>query len=354
MSWFRPSPVVPVRAIGPSKPKLRVLYVLDHYPELSESYIQTEIRILGEEYEIFIVSAQGGKVVPNPEGYPFTELSNFNKLVKLVREVRPQVMHTHVLCDAKLLARLSDATGIPFTIRGHSCSQADVPRYIHDLHQHLNDDRCLGLVILPYTREVLTTEGKVRPEKMTSVPPVLDFGRFYDRSPNQDGVMNLGPCLAKKKMTDFIDVAARFPGRKFSLYPLGHMIKELKAHNRRCGSPVIVEDPKPHSAIPAEYKRHNWLLYTGCFRTATLGWPMSIVEAKAAGVVVCVANVRKDIKEYVSESGYVYNTLDEAAEIISSQPPAAMREAAFDHASSMDLRKYKHLLTDLWHSAGRT
>lgn len=66
MSWFRPNPVVPVRAIGPSNPKMRVLYVLDHYPELSESYIQTEIRILGEEYEIFIVSAQGGRVVPNP------------------------------------------------------------------------------------------------------------------------------------------------------------------------------------------------------------------------------------------------------------------------------------------------
>ena len=332
---------------------MRVLYVLDHYPELSESYIHSEIRILGEEYEIFVVALHRAYVVPNPEGYPFTELSNFSRLVKLVREVRPQVMHTHVLADAKLLARLSDATGVPFTIRGHSCSQTDVPRYIHDLHRHLNDDRCLGAVILPYTREVLTTGGKVRPGKLTSVPPVLDFGRFYDRSPNQDGVMNLGPCLAKKKMTDFVDVAARFPGRKFSLYPLGHMVQELKAHNAQCGSPVTVEDPRPHSAIPAEYKRHNWLLYTGCFKLATLGWPMSIMEAKAAGVVVCVANVRPDIKEYVGESGYTYNTLDEAAEIISSPPPAAMRDAAFDHASSMDLRKHKHLLTGLWHSAGQ-
>ena len=106
-------------------------------------------------------------------------------------------------------------------------------------------------------------------------------------------------------------------------------------------------------SAPPEYKRHNWLLYTGCSKLATLGWPMAIVEAKASGVAVCVANVRKDIKEYVGESGYVYDTLDEAAEILSSPPAAAMRDAAFEHASSMDLRKHKHLLTDLWHSAGR-
>jgi hypothetical protein len=66
MSWFRPSPAIPVRAIGPANPKMRVLYVLDHYPELSESYIHSEIRVLGEEYEIFVVALHRASVCPNP------------------------------------------------------------------------------------------------------------------------------------------------------------------------------------------------------------------------------------------------------------------------------------------------
>ena len=37
---------------------------------------------------------------------------------------------------------------------------------------------------------------------------------------------------------------------------------------------------------------------------------MAIAEAQAAGVSVCMPNIRPDIKEYVGEAGFVYDSIE--------------------------------------------
>ena len=37
---------------------------------------------------------------------------------------------------------------------------------------------------------------------------------------------------------------------------------------------------------------------------------MAIAEAQAAGVGVCMPNIRPDIKEYVGEAGFVYDSIE--------------------------------------------
>ena len=100
-----------------------------------------------------------------------------------------------------------------------------------------------------------------------------------------------------------------------------------------------------------EYQKHQWLVYTADFELASVGWPMAVAEAQAAGVSVCVPNIRLDIKEYVGEAGFVYNSIEEVVDIIQKPVPEEMREAGFLQAKKSDIQEHKHLLTNLWHQA---
>jgi hypothetical protein len=100
-----------------------------------------------------------------------------------------------------------------------------------------------------------------------------------------------------------------------------------------------------------EYKQHQWLVYTAAFELATVGWPMAVAEAQAAGVGVCMPNIRPDLKEYIGNAGYLYDSISEVAEIIAKPVPDEIREAGFLQAKKSDIQEHKHLLTDLWHKA---
>lgn len=103
--------------------------------------------------------------------------------------------------------------------------------------------------------------------------------------------------------------------------------------------------------MPAEYKRHRWLVYTADFDIPTVGWPMAIAEAQAAGVGVCMPRIRPDLAEYVGP-GVLYDSIDEVSSIVSGPVPDEMREAGFEHAMRSDIGRDKHRLTDLWQSIG--
>jgi hypothetical protein len=109
--------------------------------------------------------------------------------------------------------------------------------------------------------------------------------------------------------------------------------------------PVELED------MPAEYKKHRWLVYTAA-DGGNVGWPMSIAEAQAAGVGVCMANIRPDLRDYVGPAGFLYDSLDEALEIISKPFPEEMRNLGFEQAKKSDVFEHRALLFNLWRKAG--
>ncbi len=55
--------------------------------------------------------------------------------------------------------------------------------------------------------------------------------------------------------------------------------------------------------MPGEYKKHQWLVYTACPQINQVGWPLSIAEAQAAGVGICMPEIRPDIREYIGDAG---------------------------------------------------
>ncbi|MCH2174455.1 MAG: hypothetical protein MK193_01865 [Lentisphaeria bacterium] len=96
------------------------------------------------------------------------------------------------------------------------------------------------------------------------------------------------------------------------------------------------------------YKQNNWLVYTASFKLGTVGWPLCLLEAQAAGLGVCMANLRPDINDYLGGAGILYKNVAELQDIISQPVPSELREKGFKNSKNRDVKESINLLTDLW------
>src|SRR5262249_3751677 len=153
---------------------------------------------------------------------------------------------------------------------------------------------------------------------------------------NGDRVMNIGACLPKKGMDLYVELAQRLPAVGFDLYALGYRVEELKQRNETLAAPMRIIDPVEPADMPAEYKRHRWLVYTAAPSYSSVGWPMAIAEAQASGVGVAMQNVRPDLADYVGP-GFLFDHVEEAERLVRGPVPEESREAGFAHAMRSDV-----------------
>ena len=348
--------------------QVSVMYIIKGYPQISQTYIKTELEAIYHEYKVSIVSRNPSNI-PYKNHFPYQHLTEIDAIIELIKEVKPDVLHTHYLNQLDTLGTVAEITGIPFTIRTHSFDTLSlreknwqvyikqilarntpqfkkVARVKQNLHW-INHDLCLGALAFPFVRPFLEKHG-VRTNKIIDCYPVVNYQSFYNRSTNGDAIMNTGAVLPKKKMEDYITLASLIPERKFNIYALGYDVEKLKSFNEIKGNPVNIILPVEPNQMPCEYKKHQWLVYTAAFELATVGWPMAVAEAQASGVGVCMPNIRPDIKDYIGEAGFIYNSIQEVVDIISQPVPEEMREAGFIYAKKSDIQEHKHLLTNLW------
>ena len=331
--------------------RLKVLYLLREYPQISQTYIKVELEAVRDRYDLRVLTL-GPADVAEPNHLPFSTTPAYNQIMAAVREFKPDLIHTHYIILAKLAADLAEAAGIPFTVRSHSFDVLETegararPEWLQ-VREQLRRDNCLGVLCFPFLRPELERFG-IQSGKLVDTPPVVAVQRFLNRGPNGRAVMNLGAVRPKKQMEDFVELARLLPDREFNLYALGYRAPELKAYAEARQARVNFMPPVPHDAMPAEYKKHEWLVYTAHPDMKSVGWPMAVAEAQAAGVGVCLAGIRPDLKDYVGEAGYLYTDLQKVKELISGPVPAEMREAGFQQAKKSDINSHIHKLTDLW------
>jgi hypothetical protein len=159
--------------------------------------------------------------------------------------------------------------------------------------------------------------------------------------------MNVGACIPKKRMEDFVELALRVPELECNLYALGYKVAELRDFAAARRSPVRFIAPVELEGMPAEYKKHRWLVYTAA-AGGNVGWPLAIAEAQASGVGVCMANIRPDLREYAGPAGFLYNSLDEVVKLIRQPVPEENRQAGFEQAKKSDVFQHRSLLFRLW------
>lgn len=335
-----------------SGPRIRVLYIFEAYPTLSETYERAEIEAVCPDYDVKIVRLKPASF-PCKTYHP-CETRTSAEIMQVVAEFRPHVLHTHYLHNAVPLGRAAAKAGLPFTVRAHSfdvlIDKGVQPAKRAEALKAVASPNCLGVLTFPFTRPALEQAG-FPGAKLIDCWPVINHARFHDRSVNGDAILNVGACIPKKRMQDFVDLACLMPDRVFNLYAIGYQSDELSRYNEARGNPVRMPEVVEVEQMPAVYKRHGWLVYTACPKMKTVGWPMAVAEAQAAGLGICMPDIRPDIKEYVGPAGFLYQSIAEVPDILSRPYPAEMREAGFDHSRKSDIQAHKHLLTDLWDKA---
>jgi hypothetical protein len=340
----------------------RVMYLLKNYPQMSETYIKTEIAAVQPYCEVNIIATKQANL-PAQKHEPYRYTDDLGRIREAIEEFRPNVLHSHWLHSVKLLGKLARQTGVPFTVRAHSfdsiwpedtsvfrhlplLSLFSRPSHIRRSVRFIEDDLCLGVLVFPFARARLQRAG-FPPSKLVDCFPVVDFQRFYDPRPNGDAIMNVGACIPKKKMEDFVELALRAAEMEFNLYALGYKVKELQEWARSRQSPVRFIPAMELEEMPAEYKKHRWLVYTAALG-GNVGWPLAIAEAQASGVGVCIANIRPDLRRYAGPSGFFYDSLDQALKIIRQPFPDELRQMGFAQARKSDVAQHRSLLFQLW------
>ncbi len=313
--------------------------------------METELRVLEERGHTVEVIALNVASDPRRHTHSFHYIPQDDEraIARAVRELEPDVIHSHELDTARRAYEASRAAGVPFTLRTHSYDVMGLaPERVRSLGAYLNDDHCAGVLGFPFALDPLIAAG-VCEERIRVCYPVLDYRRFHDKSANGRAVMNIGACQPKKGMDDFVRLAHALGEKEFNLWAIGFDVASIQRLNDSLGGPLTVMPPTEHEEMPAWYKRHEWLVYTAT--EPTVGWPVAVAEAQASGVGVCMQRVRGDIAEYVGDAGFIFDTIDEVVEIISEPFPEEMRSRGFQHAERSDVRSHISILEELWGTA---
>ncbi len=297
------------RVLGPRiSPPLRVLYALEFFPHVSESYIATEIawmRRQGVEIE-----AWSEREPPVPEA---TEvIVHRGSLAAAIAAFRPRIVHGHHLEQALGYAPIVGAAGLPMTVRAHGFTLDVAKRAAIDA-----SDAIVAVFHFPHMVGPVSAPGaeKIRPMTCCFDPDVCyPQGRKDPRL-----VVRTGLASPTKDLGMFLRLAMRFPRHRFVLIPcwsfgMPDHLDELLAQNRALGDPVEILPNLPHAEVVDITRAAGVYLHTHALLD-DYGMPISIAEAMATGCYV-IARRGPSTEAFLDGAGSVYDTEDQAAELL--------------------------------------
>jgi glycosyltransferase involved in cell wall biosynthesis len=298
-------PALPARAP-------RVLYVVWHYPQLSESYIEGEIRCLRRWGVEIGVWREVGPVSPYESMVPVFD----GDLAACVREFDPDVLHVHWLGYA--LGRGADlaALGLPVTLRMHGFDVQEAP-----FRQLLGYDWLHRVYAYPHQLSLLEAPD----DRVQALPAAFDTSYFQPAAAKDARlVLRAASCLPSKEIALFFDLAKRLPSHRFVFCGVTcneweHYPEELRRMAAEMASPVELRFDVPREQMAELISRAGIFVHTvHPPRTppgTPIGMPISIAEAMATGAWVLVRD-EPELVDYVGDAGAVYRDVAHAAELI--------------------------------------
>jgi len=285
---------------------LKVLYVLNSYPQLSESYVEYELRKMrdfGLEIEIW------RRQKPHSPYHSDIKVHD-EDLREVVNKIKPDLIHIHWLGIAKIILPFIDDLNITTTIRAHSfdttkesirfCSKRSSVKKIYCFPQHFDDFNDAKLKI----QNTVFDTKIIKPHK------------------NKDKrlVVRGGAALPSKSLPFFIRLAKELPDFKFILavvkcHDNDDYINELKKLASSISSPVEIRTNLTRESYTELVSEAGIFLHTVDKKLMNVGMPISISEAMATGCYIVASN-NESMKRYIGESGKTYNDMNEAKKII--------------------------------------
>jgi glycosyltransferase involved in cell wall biosynthesis len=317
---------------APSRP-MRVLYALFHYPQASETYIETEIqfmRRLGVHIEVW---SQAYVATPYETNIPV----HTGTLKDAIELAKPNIIHVHWLSSALEFAAGLQNSGLPLTARAHGFEA--------------NHDVLGALLLQPHVKGIfLYAHQAVGMDMSDSRLCVIHNGfdpELFVPEKNKDRslVVRGASGLASKELGFFLELAKRLRGHKFVLAAIAcsfreAYIEQLLQMREQLGSPAEILINVPHQEMAGWIGRAGIYLHTlvppGEPDATPVGQPISIAEAMATGSYVLTRDL-PPLREYVGDAGAGYTRLDDAERLI--QATMRWSEAEWQQAYCRSVEK---------------
>ena len=335
---------------------MKILLLYKGYPRISHSYQSVEAIELSKNHEIMIISFDWDLLTKSDNHLPYIFNHPINELENICK-FKPDIIHSHYLDTFDICVKLSEILKIPFTIKSHSFDiLADDFSTPKKYAKQINDNKyCLKIVVFPEFLEKLVSLG-IDENKMLGMYPSIDIKQFINLDiENGTHIMSGGAFLPKKNIKSFIllskKIKEKFPTKRITYYSVVEdksYYKEIMRINAMYNNPVEFMTIQPEN-MPNEYKKHQWLIYTACPEKKTVGNPLMVAEAQASGVGVIMYCLRKTLKDYITENGYLYNNDNEVLEIISNNFSDDKRKKAIEIAKNRyDITNKIKDIEDCW------
>lgn len=304
---------------------MRVLYLLWNYPQISETYIATEIAFAQKcGIEVHVWSQIGRHELP-PQC-----MVHRGALSEAIAAVGPDLIHIHYLIVAKRHLHEIPA-GIPVTIRGHSFD------WNPSVAKELGDTSPVSRLYL-FPHFVAAMGGH---PKAFALPVAYDSGMHFPAvSKNRKLVVRLSAGLPTKALDDFLAVANRCSDFKFVLGISragggDEFLDQLLRLNGYVKDRVeILVDLHPQMAADLN-RRAGIYLFTHDHKQP-FGMPISIAEAMATGSFTLATDC-PPARAFLADDGALYKNPEEAARMISET--AAWTDADWERMSQKAINR---------------
>lgn len=298
-----------------NSPCLRVLYITDHYPQVTESYIYTELEWMqrqGVEIEVWSNHSPAS---------PFSTLITIHRgnLEDAILKFKPDLVHAHWL-TAINQADIVKKYGLTMTVRGHGYEFNS--ERVTSLNNHPS---CHTIYLFPHLYKKHAKECL----KLKSLPACFSSKRYFpQKEKNKKMVLRVSAALPTKDLFSFIDVAKKCRDHHFVLIVascrnIGNPIHEieLQEYNAAQGYPIDLRInlmPEEVSVIMQEAGIYfHTVSLPGATHWTPIGMPISICEAMATGAYL-IARDEEPIKNYIGLAGDFYHTNEEAQNFINA------------------------------------
>jgi glycosyltransferase involved in cell wall biosynthesis len=301
--WFPPS--VPTR-------RPRVLYVVWHYPQLSETYAETELvcmRSWGVHVEVWCTS-------PGASLYPTDVPIHRDSLAAAIEAARPDVIHVHWLGFANMRRDELAAAGLPVTVRAHGFDTTP-----DSLAAWLANDCAAAVYAFPgQIARCGIEDGRLKP-----TPVAFDTRLFKPRlEKDRRLVVRTSSALPSKDLDCFFEAARLLPDYRFVLAVVTcqgaeSYADELQALHASTATPAELLFDVPREDVAELVSQAGIYVHTmhrsGHVAATPVGEPISITEAMATGCHCLVRDV-PELVAMLGDSGATYDDLDELIALI--------------------------------------
>jgi glycosyltransferase involved in cell wall biosynthesis len=289
--------------------KIKTLYVLAHFPQASEAYVEAEIAWMlsqGVQVEVWASAPGYGTAwmnVPIHRG----------PLKRAIDAIRPDVIHVHHMTTANYYLDKLPVQPSMTTVRAHSFDWD--PAVARRLVGH------------PAIRHIFAfphLAAQVPDVEITPMPVAYDPVFYYPtEKKNPRSVVRLSAGLPTKRLDDFIRVGNRIGNKaEFTLVMsliIGNetqMVDRMTKLNQELGGHVKIRTNATR-AEAAQLVRDAWVyMATADPSSHVFGMPVSIAEAMATGCYVIAPDAGPQVKSYLDLGGDIYGSIDEAVGLI--------------------------------------